>query len=110
MKLQGARPGVSIWSLSMGTVHSGHSAEGRSGPVPRCLHLNPALAWWTDAIDRTSRSTRDDINFDSQVNAEDLGIMLAAWGHAPRNDYPPSDSPPGLIAGEALWITPPCPL
>ena len=38
-----------------------------------------------------------DINFDSQVNAEDLGIMLAAWGDAPRNDYPPSDCPLGLI-------------
>ena len=38
-----------------------------------------------------------DINFDSRVNAEDLGIMLAAWGDAPRNDYPPSDCPLGLI-------------
>ncbi len=37
------------------------------------------------------------INFDSRVNAEDLGIMLAAWGDAPRNDYPPSDCPLGLI-------------
>ena len=42
-------------------------------------------------------NARADINFDSRVNAEDLGIMLAAWGDAPRNDYPPSDCPLGLI-------------
>ena len=38
-----------------------------------------------------------DMNFDEKVNAEDLGIMLAAWGDAPRNDYAPSDCPLGLI-------------
>ena len=38
-----------------------------------------------------------DINFDSRVNAEDLGIELAACGDAPRNDEPPSDCPLGLI-------------
>ena len=37
------------------------------------------------------------INFGSRVNAEDLGIMLEAWGEATRNDYPPSDIPLGLI-------------
>ena len=38
-----------------------------------------------------------DINFDERVDAADLGQMLAAWGDAPRNDYPPSDCPLGLI-------------
>ena len=38
-----------------------------------------------------------DINFDERVDAADLGVMLAAWGDAPRNDYPPSDCPLGLI-------------
>ena len=38
-----------------------------------------------------------DINSDSHVNAENLGIMLAAWGDAPRNDYPPSDCHLDLI-------------
>ncbi len=66
--------------------------------------------WFVISSPNEGLNARADINFDSQVNAEDLGIMLAAWGDAPRNDYPPSDSPPGLIAGEALWITPPCPL
>ncbi len=38
-----------------------------------------------------------DINFDERVDAADLGQLLAAWGDAPRNDYPPSDCPLGLI-------------
>ena len=42
-------------------------------------------------------NARADINFDSRVNAEDLGIMLAAWGDAPRNPMPPSDCPLGLV-------------
>ena len=60
-------------------------------------------ARWAEAIEAIITSlaeglnARADINFDSQVNAEDLGIMLAALGDAPRNDYPPSDCPLGLI-------------
>ena len=38
-----------------------------------------------------------DINFDSRVNTEDLGIMLAAWGDAPRNDYLPCDCPLDML-------------
>ena len=38
-----------------------------------------------------------DINFDERVDAADLGLLVAAWGDAPRNDYPPSDCPLGLI-------------
>ena len=53
--------------------------------------------WEVVAFANEGLNARADINFDSQVNAEDLGIMLAAWGDAPRNDYPPSDCPLGLI-------------
>ena len=53
--------------------------------------------WFVISSPNEGLNARADINFDSQVNAEDLGIMLAAWGDAPRNDYPPSDCPLGLI-------------
>ena len=54
-------------------------------------------AWIVISSPNEGLNARADINFDSQVNAEDLGIMLAAWGDAPRNDYPPSDCPLDLI-------------
>jgi hypothetical protein len=38
-----------------------------------------------------------DINFDERVDAADLGLLVASWGDAPRNDYPPSECPLGLI-------------
>ena len=54
-------------------------------------------SWTVISSPNEGLNARADINFDSRVNAEDLGIMLAAWGDAPRNDYPPSDCPLGLI-------------
>ncbi len=53
--------------------------------------------WMVVSSPKEGLNAQADINFDSRVNAEDLGIMLAAWGDAPRNDYPPSDCPLGLI-------------
>ena len=53
--------------------------------------------WFVISSPNEGLNAAADINFDSRVNAEDLGIMLAAWGDAPRNDYPPSDCPLGLI-------------
>ena len=53
--------------------------------------------WFVLSSPNDGLNVQADINFDSRVNAEDLGIMLAAWGEAPRNDYPPSDCPLGLI-------------
>ena len=38
-----------------------------------------------------------DINHDEIVNAADIGLLVAAWGDAPRNPMPPSDCPLGLI-------------
>ena len=55
------------------------------------------VGWFVISSPNEGLNARADINFDSRVNAEDLGIMLAAWGDAPRNDYPPSDCPLGLI-------------
>ena len=38
-----------------------------------------------------------DINGDEIVNAADIGLLVPAWGDAPRNLIPPSDCPLGLI-------------
>ena len=38
-----------------------------------------------------------DINHDEIVNAADIGLLVAAWGDAPRNPMPPSDCPLGLF-------------
>lgn len=38
-----------------------------------------------------------DIDFDSKVDGNDLGQLLAAWGDAPRHDIPPSDCPLNLV-------------
>jgi hypothetical protein len=38
-----------------------------------------------------------DINFDEIVDGQDLSVLLAAWGNAPRNPMPPSDCPLGLL-------------
>ena len=66
--------------------------------ISRCNDTVPCTgAWVVISSPNEGLNARADINFDSQVNAEDLGIMLAAWGDAPRNDYPPSDCPLGLI-------------
>ena len=62
-----------------------------------CSAIEYCDGWFVISSPNEGLNARADINFDSQVNAEDLGIMLAAWGDAPRNDYPPSDCPLGLI-------------
>ena len=71
----------------------GGDCEGIS-EVSECLGTQ---GWFVISSPNEGLNARADINFDSRVNAEDLGIMLAAWGDAPRNDYPPSDCPLGLI-------------
>ena len=38
-----------------------------------------------------------DINFDEMVDGQDLAVLLASWGPAPRNPMPPSDCPLGLM-------------
>jgi hypothetical protein len=38
-----------------------------------------------------------DLNFDQAVDGNDLGMLLAKWGPAPRNPVPPSDCPLALI-------------
>ena len=54
-------------------------------------------AWVVVASPNEGLNADADTNFDERVDAADLGRMLAARGDAPRNDYPPSDCPLGLI-------------
>jgi hypothetical protein len=53
--------------------------------------------WFVVSSPNEGLNARADINFDERVDAADLGLLVAAWGDAPRNDYPPSDCPLGLI-------------
>ena len=53
--------------------------------------------WTVISSPNEGLNAQADINFDERVDAGDLGQLLAAWGDAPRNDYPPSDCPLGLI-------------
>ena len=61
---------------------------------PTCPGL---LGWFVLSSPNEGLNARADINRDERVDAGDLGQLLAAWGDAPRNDYPPSDCPLGLI-------------
>ena len=66
-------------------------------PVGSSSQCSETIGWFVLSSPNEGLNAAADINFDSQVNAEDLGIMLAAWGEAPRNNHPPSDCPLGLI-------------
>lgn len=56
-----------------------------------------SVGWTVVASPNEGLNARADINFDERVDSADLGQLIAAWGDAPRNDYPPSDCPLGLI-------------
>jgi hypothetical protein len=63
-----------------------------------CGDDNPCVGpWIVISSPNEGLNAAADINFDSRVDAADLGQLLAAWGDAPRNDSPPSDCPLGLI-------------
>ena len=57
----------------------------------------PNSAWFVISSPNEGLNAAADINFDEIVDGSDLAQVLAAWGDAPRNDYPPSDCPLGLI-------------
>ena len=90
---------VRAWSD--GTIEQKWMTVQGSGDNGNCGRVLGGGCYETDWIVISSPNeglnAAADINFDSRVNAEDLGIMLAAWGEVPRNDYPPSDCPLGLI-------------
>ena len=86
-----------------GTIEARCRGADPRNNIEVCLGIGscgqcPAMFGWL-VISRPNEglNAAADINSDSHVNAENLGIMLAAWGDAPRNDYPPSDCHLDLI-------------
>ena len=56
-----------------------------------------ACGWRVISSPNEGLNAAADINHDEIVNAADIGLLVAAWGDAPRNPMPPSDCPLGLI-------------
>ena len=83
---------------SDGTIEAkAHGGGGLGGYT--CSSFNDVCTsgWFVISSPNEGLNAQADINFDERVDAADLGQLLAAWGDAPRNDYPPSDCPLGLI-------------
>ena len=57
----------------------------------------PTQGWFVISSPNEGLNAAADINHDEIVNAADIGLLVAAWGDAPRNPMPPSDCPLGLI-------------
>ena len=53
--------------------------------------------WFVISSPNKGLNAAADINHDEIVNAADIGLLVAAWGDAPRNPMPPSDCPLRLI-------------
>ena len=63
-----------------------------------CGLTNPCVGEWiVISSPNEGLNAAADINHDEIVNAADIGLLVAAWGDAPRNPMPPSDCPLGLI-------------
>ncbi|MDB4627966.1 hypothetical protein OAF82_00070 [bacterium] len=58
---------------------------------------NEICPWQVISSPNEGLNAAADINHDEIVNAADIGLLVAAWGDAPRNPMPPSDCPLGLI-------------
>ena len=73
-------------------VSSGSNLNDCSGQGDSCLS-----PWVVIASPSEGLNAAADINFDEVVNGQDLAVLLARWGDAPRNPMPPSDCPLGLL-------------
>ena len=62
-----------------------------------CFPPSVCPSWFVISSPNEGLNARADINFDEIVDSADIGLVLASWGDAPRNDLPPSDCPLGLI-------------
>ena len=56
-----------------------------------------AQSWTVVASPTDGLNAAADITFDEVVDGQDLAVLLARWGDAPRNPMPPSDCPLGLL-------------
>ena len=59
---------------------------------------NSHTSWFVIADPAQGLTFDADLNFDEAVNGDDLGLLLARWGPAPRSPVPPSDCPLALIS------------
>ena len=84
---------VLVRAWSDGTVEAMQFVVEKSS----CAPISSCDTWHVISSPNEGLNAAADINFDERVDAADLGQLLAAWGDAPRNDYPPSDCPLGLI-------------
>ena len=75
------------------------TVEARSVDVGTndCGSPNACSDWRLISSPNEGLNAAADINHDEIVNAADIGLLVAAWGDAPRNPMPPSDCPLGLI-------------
>ena len=53
--------------------------------------------WFTISDPQAGYAASADFNADEKVDGVDLAAVLGYWGDAPRNPFPPSDCPLGLI-------------
>jgi hypothetical protein len=81
-------------SISIGYTSECTDNPGYGGYL---IYSNGCTPWRVIFDPNQGFNAAADINFDSKVDGDDLGQLLAAWGDAPRHDIPPSDCPLNLI-------------
>jgi len=77
-------------------MHLDTSPSNCRGAIDLSLCEN-MVGWFVISSPNEGLNAAADINHDEIVNAADIGLLVAAWGDAPRNPMPPSDCPLGLI-------------
>ena len=92
----GYDPGFPILlrAWSDGTVEAMQYVASRSSCS---AGISSCGTWFVISSPNEGLNAAADINHDEIVNAADIGLLVAAWGDAPRNPMPPSDCPLGLI-------------
>ena len=74
------------------SIGNGYPLSNCEGPSDSCIGIWIVISSPTDGLNAAA-----DINFDEMVDGQDLAVLLASWGEAPRNPMPPSDCPLGLM-------------
>ena len=90
----GTRKPVVVRAWSDGTIEARQFAYYYSN-CEQIVSCGPT--WVVISSPNEGLNAAADINHDEIVNAADIGLLVAAWGDAPRNPMPPSDCPLGLI-------------
>ena len=98
----GIQTSPGLWLLrawSDGLIEGTFVRKGGQMSVDNCDGVGPpcTTGWTVISSPNEGLNAAADINHDEIVNAADIGLLVAAWGDAPRNPMPPSDCPLGLI-------------